>query len=159
MNRNDQSRQRPLATSTAERIAVIIEAAERAAESVIDDAEEQAARHLEEARAHANRIAAEHLRELAERLDPPGASGPRAGGHLKPVEPPPSEGDGSEFEAPAERPPRRRSNLAGARLLATQMAVSGSSREEIANRLRTEFGIEDSTAILDAILGPEREQQ
>jgi vacuolar-type H+-ATPase subunit H len=45
---------------------------------------------------------------------------------------------------------------AGARLLATQMAVSGSSREEIDARLRSGFAIADTTAILDAILGPER---
>ena len=44
---------------------------------------------------------------------------------------------------------------AGARLLATQMAVSGSSREEIAARLRNGFEIEDTASILDAILGPE----
>jgi vacuolar-type H+-ATPase subunit H len=44
---------------------------------------------------------------------------------------------------------------AGARLLATQMAVSGSSRAEIESRLRNGFAIEDTRAILDAILGPE----
>jgi cell division septum initiation protein DivIVA len=44
---------------------------------------------------------------------------------------------------------------AGARLLATQMAVSGSSREEIEARLRNRFEIEDTAPILDAILGPE----
>jgi vacuolar-type H+-ATPase subunit H len=44
---------------------------------------------------------------------------------------------------------------AGARLLATQMAVSGSSREEIEARLRHGFAITDTRAILDAILGPE----
>ncbi len=44
---------------------------------------------------------------------------------------------------------------AGARLLATQMAVSGSSRAEIEGRLRNGFAIEDTRAILDAILGPE----
>jgi hypothetical protein len=158
LNRKDQSRERPLATSTAERIAVIIEAAERAAESVIDDAEEQAARHLEEARAQANRIAADHLREVADRLDPPGGPRLRAGGHLKPVEPAPSEEEDSGAEPGPERLSGQRSNLAGARLLATQMAVSGSSRDEISERLETEFGIEDSTAILDAILGPEREE-
>jgi cell division septum initiation protein DivIVA len=48
-----------------------------------------------------------------------------------------------------------RSDSAGARLLATQMAISGSSREEIAHRLRNGFEIEDADAILDAILGPE----
>lgn len=45
---------------------------------------------------------------------------------------------------------------AGARLLATQMAVSGSTREEIEQRLRSGFAITDTTSILDAILGPER---
>jgi vacuolar-type H+-ATPase subunit H len=44
---------------------------------------------------------------------------------------------------------------AGARLLATQMAVSGSSRAEIEARLRHGFAITDTRAILDAILGPE----
>jgi PAB1-binding protein PBP1 len=48
-----------------------------------------------------------------------------------------------------------RSDSAGARLLATQMAISGSSREEIERRLRSGFEIEDADAILDAILGPE----
>ncbi|MBS1679402.1 MAG: hypothetical protein JST08_18665 [Actinobacteria bacterium] len=44
---------------------------------------------------------------------------------------------------------------AGARLLATQMAVSGSSRSEIEERLRSGFALEDTRGILDAILGPE----
>lgn len=51
----------------------------------------------------------------------------------------------------------RSADAAGARLLATQMAVSGSSREEIALRLRNGFEIEDTDAILDAILGPEEQ--
>lgn len=70
--------------------------------------------------------------------------------HLAAVEPaPPAEPEGRA----AER--RELGTPAGARLLATQMAVSGSSREEIAARLRTGFEIEDTDAILDAILGPE----
>jgi cell division septum initiation protein DivIVA len=59
-------------------------------------------------------------------------------------------------EAPAEpAAPVPQADPAGARLLATQLAVSGSSREEIAERLRNGFEIEDTDAILDAILGPE----
>src|SRR4051794_13643606 len=58
-------------------------------------------------------------------------------------------------EGPASEAPDARDRAAGARLLATQLAVSGSSREEIASRLRTGFETEDATAILDAILGPE----
>lgn len=131
----------PAPTSTAaaaERLAAIVDAAERAASSVIDDAEQQAQHHLEEARARADRIVAERLRELADELDPSAEGPPES--HLRPVEPPPE--------------PRRASS-AGARLLATQMAVSGSSREEIEARLRSRFDVEDTSEILDAILGPE----
>jgi hypothetical protein len=53
------------------------------------------------------------------------------------------------------RPAKGETTAAGARLLATQMAVSGSSREEIEARLRNGFEIEDTAAIVDAILGPE----
>lgn len=42
----------------------------------------------------------------------------------------------------------------GARLLATQMAVAGSTREEISNRLFNEFGVQEPGPMLDAILGP-----
>jgi hypothetical protein len=53
-------------------------------------------------------------------------------------------------------PPASIGTPAGARLLATQMAVSGSSREEIETRLRVGFAIDDTRPILDAILGPEK---
>jgi hypothetical protein len=143
------SRKRPpepraLTSGTAERLAAIVEAAEQAAAKVIDEAEEQARRQLSEAGARADRIVAERLRALADELDPPSSAQP--GPHLKSVaaEPQP--------DTPAVGP---RSGSAGARLLATQMAVSGSSREEIAERLRKGFDIEDTSEILDAILGPE----
>src|SRR6185312_14439565 len=68
---------------------------------------------------------------------------------LTAVEPPSPEPRIGGFGAP-----RGSGTPAGARLLATQMAVSGSTREEIAARLRNGFEIEDADAILDAILGP-----
>jgi cell division septum initiation protein DivIVA len=135
------------AADAAQRLATIVDAAERAASSVIDGAEQQAQRHLDEARDRADRIVAERLRELADELDPPD-SGERRVGHLKPVE--------AEGEAGEDRPHgRRRSSSAGARLLATQMAVSGAGREEIEERLRNGFDIDNTGEILDAILGPE----
>jgi hypothetical protein len=137
---------RALTSSTAERLAAIVEAAEQAASKVIDDAEEQARRQIEEASVRADRIVAERLRDIADELDPPSA--PRRENHLRPVEP---EAD------PEVAPAGPRSTSAGARLLATQMAVSGSSREEIEQRLRSGFDIEDTSEILDAILGPEEE--
>lgn len=140
---------RPLnsAADAAERLAAIVNAAEKAAVGVIDDAEEQARQRLEEAHADANRIAAERLRALADELDPPQPVGSSETPHLKPVEP--AHGPGDEYGAPP------RSGSAGARLLATQMAVSGASRQEIEARLRSGFDIEDTSEILDAILGPE----
>jgi len=143
------SRKRPpepraLTSGTAERLAAIVEAAEQAAAKVIDDAEEQARRQLSEASARADRIVAERLRALADELDPFPASSPGEP-HLRSVSAEPE-------TAPPVGP---RSGSAGARLLATQMAVSGSSREEIAARLRSGFDIEDTSEILDAILGPE----
>jgi cell division septum initiation protein DivIVA len=137
------------AADAAQRLARIVDAAERAAASVIDDAEQQAQRELDEARERADRVVAERLRELADELDPPKPEGRRTG-HLKPVESDDVEpDDGDEPLAP------RRSGSAAARLLATQMAVSGADRVEIEARLRNGFEIEDTSEILDAILGPE----
>jgi vacuolar-type H+-ATPase subunit H len=181
---------RSLATTTAERLASIVEAAERAAVAVIDDAEKQGRARLEEAHAEADRIVADRLDSLSELTDslvsqaeairgqsdrllssleearrrisaesalagdePMESEGPSRGSHLSAVAP-------VEEQVAAEttnsRPPAgARGGSAGARLLATQMAVSGSSREEIESRLRSGFEIEDTSSILDAILGPE----
>lgn len=227
---------RPIATSTAERIATIIEAAERAAASVVDNAEANAKQYLEEAQAEADRIIAARLSSLSDltdslvaqseairrqsgRLldslgeagtqmdvaadtpadsdvpeptpdvdteaaalleeevdegpdeaevedlqevdeDEPRVEEPQAGLRLaatppaaeRVVSPPPVAAAPEPLAAPelsAEATP------AGARLLATQMAVSGSSRKEIETRLRSGFEIENPAPILDAILGPE----
>jgi vacuolar-type H+-ATPase subunit H len=173
----------PLATSTAERIGAIVEAAERAAVAVIDDAEKQAQRHLDEANAEAERLVADRLASLtaltdslvsqaesvkaeAEQLvagleeakrrlaageelagDAEGDAVPPRNSHLSAVAPV-EDGDFAATEPGRGTP-------AGARLLATQMAVSGSTREEIEARLRSGFDIEDTGPILDAILGPE----
>lgn len=137
------------AADAAQRLARIVDAAEQAAASVIDDAEKQAQRHLEEARERADRMVAERLRELADELDPAAAPAGTRGGHLRSVDSAAAEEGEEESLAP------RRSGSAGARLLATQMAVSGADREEIEARLRSGFDIEDTSEILDAILGPE----
>ena len=177
----------PLATSTAERLAAIVEAAERAAVKVIDDAEEEARGRLEQAEAEAERLVADRLAELeastdslisqaeavrvqSEQLI---ASLRQARRQLvperEPEQPERRQPDArpsyltavdpvAEPVAPAPtvlRPATGETTAAGARLLATQMAVSGSSREEIEARLRNGFEIEDTAAIVDAILGPE----
>lgn len=236
---------RPVAASTAERIAKIVEAAEQAASAVIDDAEAQARRYLAEAQAEADRVVTERLSSLSElseslvsqaeairgqadRLlaslsdggsvapargpgageasdprraaapssgapDAPGAGPPQgveeassppgvapgepqapappgftAPGPQRPAAPHLSAVDSGPFAStppvaaapdPAPAPPPSaqgdQGSAAAARLLATQMAVSGASREEIDARLRTGFEIEDTASILDAILGAE----
>jgi len=135
-------------TDAAQRLAAIVEAAEVAASSVIDDAEAQARKRLEEADARADRVIAERLRALADELDPLSSEEERPSTtHLRPVED--ASGDGEQASH------TRRAGSGGARLLATQMAVSGASREEIGIRLRNGFEVEDVDEILDAILGPE----
>jgi vacuolar-type H+-ATPase subunit H len=180
-------KKRDLQTDTAARLEAIVEAAERAAESVIDDAEAQARRYLAQARAEADRQSegrvaeisgqidsllgqATSLRHEAERLQQSleAAKAGIAGGDPPPQAPAEDRPEAPRLRAVAaaaspEPPPEeprvesgaRRPDAAGARLLATQLAVSGSSREEIAQRLRNGFEIEDTDAILDAILGPE----
>jgi vacuolar-type H+-ATPase subunit H len=225
---------RPVASSTAERIAKIVEAAEKAASAVIDDAEAQARRYLEDAQAEADRVVAARLSSLSQLSDslvaqaeairrqsdqllaslgeadqtsaPPSSAAPAAPTptppaavpeppaptpHLSAVEPVPVVEEPAvepfrepqseprvepEPEAPQEpvfeappvppepeppasepepEPASQGGTPAAARLLATQMAVSGASREEIENRLRVGFEIDDTAPILDAILGPE----
>jgi hypothetical protein len=189
VRRKDHPERPTPAADTAERLAAIVEAAERAAVTVIDDAEAQARRRLEQAQVEADRLVADRLASLSELTDSLVAQaaairdqskqllatlaeakrriaaegGPEIAAVETPVEPArtphlsavePVEGPAAV--APAElRPAGEEGTPAGARLLATQMAVSGSSREEIEVRLRNGFAIEDTASILDAILGPE----
>lgn len=176
-------KQRALRATTAERLEAIVEAAERAAESVIDDAEAQARRHLAQARVEADRLAqnrtpdlselvdsllgqAQSLRQEAEslqtaleeakvRIESGGEPEGGAQAQLRDEPQAPRLRAVESQEAPVPTGEDRRSDTAGARLLATQLAVQGSSREEIEQRLRNGFEIEDTDAILDAILGPE----
>jgi vacuolar-type H+-ATPase subunit H len=203
-DKNRPLKRTQLETTTAERLAAIVEAAERAAIQVIDDAEAQARQYLAEARAEADQVLGERLAALGEQTDSLIAQAeeirqrserlldalsaakarleaevaasrnasadagdglrPGARTHLSAVPfeiPEPTAAPQPAPTAAVERPlPPEPSQLhqgtpAGARLLATQMAVSGNSREEIAARLRNGFEIEDTDAILDAILGPE----
>jgi hypothetical protein len=56
--------------------------------------------------------------------------------------------DGERSEASGEDDQRAGTVSAGARRLATRMAIEGSSMGTIASQLHPEFGIEDPTAIL-----------
>lgn len=179
--RDFSGKQQDLRATTAERLEAIVEAAERAAEGVIDDAEAQARRYLAQARAEADRLAEGRFGELSDLVDSLlgqavslrreavqlQATLEEAKARIEGGEPPrrpefPQEEPEAprlravgEPEASGSEDGARSADAAGARLLATQMAVSGSSREEIELRLRNGFQVEDPDAILDAILGPE----
>jgi hypothetical protein len=53
----------------------------------------------------------------------------------------------------ANKPTLPNSSTQGIRLLATQMAVAGSTRDEVEHRLESEFGISDADDILDDVMG------
>jgi len=214
-------------SSAGDRIQVIIEAAEKAAAGIIEDADAQAHRYIDASRERADVLADERVRvmsdltdtlirqaemvkrqsddllaaldtarsELATRIGqelspgrpgpaaqaPPGQAGePSRVSHLQPVDsgrpdlqavapagqpqavPQPPPAPAPQQGSPPPPPPQPLAQPAsgetsasdGARLLAAQMAVAGSSRQEIEARLRDEFGIEDARPILDGILGP-----
>jgi vacuolar-type H+-ATPase subunit H len=173
----------PLAADTVERLSAIVEAAERAAATVIDDAEKQARRQLDDARAEADRLVGDRLAALSDLTDSLIAQAEAIGEQSRQLVSSLEEakrrlstgevaqkGNFAAAERPShltavapvdEEPAESASNdgdqttPAGARLLATQMAVSGNSREEIEARLRSGFEIDDTASILDAILGPE----
>ncbi len=89
----------------------------------------------------------ERFGALAGPPEPPDEDGPPAAEaepHPIPLAAPP------EDEPRAQEPPEAGDTRVseGVKLLATQMSVAGSSREEIAVRLREDFGIDDADAIV-----------
>jgi hypothetical protein len=215
---------RESASAAGERIQVIIEAAEKAAAGIIEDADAQARRYIDASAQRADDLADERVRvvsdltdtlirqaelvrrqsdellsaldaarnELASRIgqelsagSPPPAQQTQASQeqstptaqapqvpHLQPVESerpdlqavksPEEPAQAQAPKAPVSQPPPPAHPIGsaegapsdGARLLAAQMAVAGSSRQDIEARLREEFGIQDASPILDGILGP-----
>jgi hypothetical protein len=193
------------------RIESIIDAAERAAAGIGEDAEERARRYYEDSKRRADEMAAHRAREMSDLTDnlmqrarqvaqqsdqlitaledagrrmiggtpgfgstqappqpevapppapPPQAAPPPASNDQPPAAssppPPPPAPPVQQAPPPAQRAPAAAPQNAGpvsegARLLATQMAIAGSSRDEISRRLRDEFGVLDPTAILNEI--------
>jgi vacuolar-type H+-ATPase subunit H len=134
----------------AERLAVLtaltdeVDAQAAALGSQAEALREALARVKAELRGDAQRPSAPALTVVGEAPAPPASdrsepSGPASAARESPVPDPQTVGA-----------------AAGARLLATQMAVSGSSRAEIEERLRDGFELADTGAILDAILGPDQ---
>ena len=139
----------------AERISEIVSASERALEVL--QAETQA--HLPNPATASNRdrLVGELIRTLVERTEllRSEAEGlawslERAGRQLAAHDVPKQ----AATPQPSTNGPAKSRPSEGVRLLATQMAVAGSSPEEIAERLRSEFGIENAPALVAQMLDP-----
>ena len=156
-------------SNVGERIQEILDAAERVAGEIQAEAETAGAKYLHERKLEADRVFEGRVRELAgtirtlsaraERLEREAASlveGLRdANQSMAGIT------DAAEPELAAKVPERPAASPTGripeqALLRATQMAVAGSEREDIESMLRVDFGIEDPTLFLDAILRSER---
>ena len=159
----------------------VIDAAERAAQVIRHDAEEQARRHLAEAQAKADQMTAERVRLIAALTDD-------LVRHAGTVREKSEEMVGALEEAIAEvtrkldepvellaAPPPASAEQSGpatgpggwalhggdsaavpqdALLEATRLAVTGKDRAAIAAVLRTNYGIEDPDPVVDRVLGP-----
>jgi hypothetical protein len=160
-------------SAVGERIESFLDAAERAAAGIREDAQEWARRYRDESRPKADDAAAQRIQELSSltdslvsrakavarqsdeliaALDDAGRrilNTTRPGSETDPAPPPAGAVPPSPPAQPASEGTTGPSE--GAHLLAAQMAVTGSTRDEIARRLREEFGIKDARAILDEI--------
>lgn len=149
----------------AERIQVIIDAAEKAAAGIIEDAEAQERRYLEESRRRADAMAAQRAQAISKLADSlisqratrlPGQQEPRLQAvETAPAEPLPVAADSAPQPSGEPAAGLHAPIPASANFLATQMAASGGSRAEIEARLCEENGIDDADSMLDAILGEE----
>jgi hypothetical protein len=99
-------------SSTGERVETAVAAPELTAAEIRRDAEQWAQRHMEEARRRTDERTAQRVQELSSTI--------------------------SELRARAQAIANRPVSD-GARLLATQMAAAGGSRERIGSRLREEW--------------------
>lgn len=128
------------------RIQVMIDAAERSATEIAESAA-LLAKRASEIRIESEELIAsleETKADIQQQLSPAPAEASRQGRLLASA----AQAESETVEAAEEN-----GLSPGARLLATQMSVAGSSRDEIENRLRNEFHIDEPESVLDEILG------
>jgi hypothetical protein len=138
------------AGSVSARVEDVLEAAERAAAAIREEASQWATKHMEEARGKADQMAGERARELSQLAEKlvAGASAvvKQSDEFLRSLDQAagPATDNGATVREDAATPISDR-----ARLLAAQMAVADAPRDEIAQRLNEEFGIQDAGPMLD----------
>jgi hypothetical protein len=158
---DEREKQSP-AAAAAEQVRAIVEAAERETEAQLRRVQQAAdglAGRAEEIERELDRLAQgvrDAIRELREDLkelrgggqaDPEPVTGGAAVAH---AEPPEDVKPVAEREEPTEVQPAAGGNE-GARVIALNMALSGSSREETAAYLAENFELDDPEALLDDV--------
>ena len=147
-----------LSTATSEQVRQILQAAERSVSEMRARANEEASDHVERVKHSADGMLAkldDLERELGNLLAALRASGERL---LQGLEDLQAEVGGGDAGSGARRrilpptpAPVADTDDAGARLIALNMALSGSSREETARYLAENFTLEDPEALLDDV--------
>ncbi|WP_028059711.1 DivIVA domain-containing protein [Candidatus Solirubrobacter pratensis] len=152
---------RPLSSGTSEQVRVILEAAERSAAELRAKAGEEAGDHVARVRGAADGLLGrldELERELGGLLDALRTSGERLSAGLAELQervadqgdsaPPPGPAEPSVLDAPLVD---SGADEAGARLIALNMALGGTPREETARYLAEHFALGDLEALLDDV--------
>jgi DivIVA domain-containing protein len=146
-----------LSTATSEQVRQILQAAERSVSEMRARANEEASDHVERVKQSADGMLAkldDLERELGNLLAALRASGERLLQGLEDLQA--EVGGGDAAPVPAAEPPPTPAPVAdtddaGARLIALNMALSGSSREETARYLAEHFTLDDPEALLDDV--------
>ena len=146
-----------LSTATSEQVRQILQAAERSVSEMRARANEEASDHVERVKHSADGMLAkldDLERELGNLLAALRASGERLLQGLEDLQA--EVGGGDAAAVPAADPPPTPARVAdtddaGARLIALNMALSGSSREETARYLAENFALDDPEALLDDV--------
>ncbi len=171
-----------LVANVGERIQELLDAAERVAGRIQDDAETAAAEHQQQRRAETDRMIGERIREfdsigrslagsveglqreareLIQELDDAARRLSELGGDASPgTEPRPAAVKPSPPPSPqpvAYPGTAARTGVVPeqAVLRATQLAVGGTGRAEIEQMLRSDFGVEDPAPVMDRLLRSE----
>ena len=159
----------PLSAGTSEQVRLILEAAEAGAADLRADAGRKAGDHVARVEQAAGGMLGrldELERELGTLLEALRLSGERLTEGLArlheqvgdvgaaaepPAETPPAPDQPPAAEPAAEPPPSQDGDEAGARLIALNMALSGTPREETARYLAEHFSLADQDALLDDV--------
>jgi DivIVA domain-containing protein len=145
-----------LAGTTSDQVRQILQAAERSASEMRARASEEASGQVDRVRDAADGLVGrldDLERELGNLLAALRASGERLMQGLEDLQADVGGGAAPSAvpEPPAAPPPVGETDDAGARLIALNMALSGSSREEVARYLAEHFTVDDLDGLLDDV--------